>query len=510
MDRQKNAKRNIIFGFGNKLVSIIFPFITRFVMINTLGAEFLGLSSLFTSILQVLNLAELGFSEAIIYNMYEPVAKSDTKKLCALLNMYRKVYRKIGLIILAVGILILPTIPNLINGSYPKNVNIYFLYLIYLFNTVISYFLFAYKGCLLYANMRNDIVSNIDAIVKIILNLMQIAILVVFRNYYIFLIVMPICTIMNNLITSALVDKKYPNIKCCGEIDAKSKEKIKYNVAGLAIQKVCATTRNSLDSIFITAFLGLVMTAIYNNYYLIMNGIVVLSAVPATAINTVIGNKIATESVEDNYRDLLNYNFIYMWIAGVCAICLAVLYQPFMTIWFGREYLLDYKCVIGICIYYYALKLGDVRWNYTSGAGIFWQQRIRAVLETGANIILNFVLGKKFGINGIIWATTISLLLFNYIYGTQITFKNYFKGISPKRYYLDDLLYFFTMIVGYIITQIVVARININNDIVSLLIRTVVAMFVSNVVFILILFNTRMYKEKLKGLCISNNHSTLL
>ena len=148
MSRVKNASRNIVWGVLNKIVVLLLPFITRTVMIYTLGMEYVGLSSLFTSILQVLSFAELGIGSALVFSMYEPMAENDDKKICALLNLYKKTYRIIGVIILVAGLAILPFLNYFVNGSVPNNINLQILFVIYLLNNLVGYFLFAYKQAL--------------------------------------------------------------------------------------------------------------------------------------------------------------------------------------------------------------------------------------------------------------------------------------------------------------------------------------------------------------------------
>lgn len=136
LDVKRNTISGAVSGIANKIIASLCPFVLRTIMIYYMGTEYLGLSSLFTSILSMLSLAELGFGGALVYSMYKPIAENDTKSICALMNLYKKVYMVIGTIILAVGIIIMPFVPKMINGSIPDEINIYILYLIYLINTV--------------------------------------------------------------------------------------------------------------------------------------------------------------------------------------------------------------------------------------------------------------------------------------------------------------------------------------------------------------------------------------
>lgn len=441
LERAKNTKRNIIFGIINKLITIFLPFMIRTIIIKVIGAEYLGLNSLFASILQVLNLAELGFSNAIVFSMYKPIAENDEETICALLNFYKKIFRIIGMIVLFVGMILLPFLPKLISGTYPEGINLYCLYLIYLANTVLSYFLFAYKTSILNAYQRTDIISNVGSITQGTMMGVQIVILFLTKNYYLYILAMPIFTLINNLINAYLVDKMYPTLVCKGQVGSGIKQNVKKQVSGLMVHRLCTISRNSFDSIFVSAFLGLTTTAMYGNYYYIMNAVIGIISVITNALLAGVGNSIVLETREKNYQDLKKINFLYMWLGGWCTICLICLYQPFMKIWMGNQYLFPDSVVILFCIYFYVLKMGDIRGLYSDAAGLWWENRTRAIIESLANLILNFILVQLLGIQGIILATLISLFIINFGFGSQIVFKYYFKNGKLGEYFSQHFNY---------------------------------------------------------------------
>ena len=498
MKRTKNAVRNIIFGFINKVVVLIGPFIIRTVLIKQLGSEYLGLNSLFTSILQVLSLTELGFSSAVVFSMYKPIAEKDTKTICALMNFYKKTYRVIGLIILIIGIMISPLIKYLINGSYPADINIYILYFIYLFNTAVTYFLFAYKSALLTAHQRSDVMSNINTITYLIQYVVQVLVIYLWKNYYTYVIIMPLMSILNNILCAYRVNKMYPEYLPTGKVDKKIIVNIKKQVGGLMIQKICSTTRNSLDSIFISAFLGLNMVAIYSNYYSIMNAIIGVMGIISTAIVPGIGNSLVTENVEKNYSDMNKFNFIYMWISGWCTICLACLFQPFMKIWMGEEYMFSSPIIVILfCMYFYALKMGDIRAAYSDAKGLWWENRYRAIAESIANLILNWILVKKFGVAGVIVGTLISLLIINFGYGSQILFKFYFGKDRIKEYFKNHIIYALVTFGILAITYFICSQTYLEG-IMGLFIKAIICLVIPNILYVLIYFKTNMFKEAKK------------
>ena len=491
--RSKNVVRNLRSGFLYKVVQIIFPFIIRSVIINILGVEYLGLDSLFVSILQVLNLAELGFSSAVTYSMYKPIVDNDKKTICALLNSYKRIYRIIGIIILMGGLLILPFLRNLIDGAVPDT-NIYILYCAYLMNTVISYMLFAYKTALLNAHQRSDIATNIQAIVSLLQYLAQIMVLVVFRDYYLFVAIMCIATILNNILVAVVVKKKYPEYICTGKISKEQRKDIRKKVTGLLVYKICATTRNSLDSIFISSMVGLTAVAIYSNYYTIMFAIVGIMGTLISAATASVGNSLVTESEEKNYNDMKRFDFLYMWVSGWLAVCLACLYQPLMQLWMGVENMFSYEIVILFCIYFYALKMGDIRALYSDAKGLWYENRFRTVAESIVNILLNWTLGYFFGVPGIIVATLISLLIIGFGYGSQILFRHYFVHEKVSKYFLRHATYALVTIMVGAVTYFVCSFISLDG-IWGLVAKVTVCVVLPNLIYLTVYRNTKIYKD---------------
>lgn len=439
IDIIKNAKKNIVFGLLNKIIVLICPFVVRAVIKMNLGADYLGLSSLFTSILTVLSLSELGFSSAIVYKMYKPIAENNICEVNALLYFYKKIYRIIGVIILFFGLMVIPFLPQLIKGNYPNDIRLVYLYLIFLFDAVISYFMFGYLNSLVVAYQRDDINSICNTVVKLLLTTFQIIAVVKTKNYYLYAVLIPLFTIINNIWIAIAVKKSFPQYRCEGKIPDDDLRDIKIQTAGAFTQRLCAVTRNSLDSICISTFLGLTLTAIYDNYFVILKSVSGMLLVVSSSLIGGIGNHVITKSKDDNFKELKKIDSVYLMLSGWCLTCLLCLYQPFMCLWMGNTMTLPYFSVVLFGIYFYLLTLGDMRSMYTAVNGLWWEQRYRAITETILNLVLNIFLGKFFGINGIIIATGISLFLCDYVWGAKITFDKYFTKQYLSEYYKYQL-----------------------------------------------------------------------
>lgn len=224
IERTKNSIDSIIWGSINKFVGIFGPFITRTVIIYILGDEYSGLNSVFFSILNVLNLAELGFGNAIVYSMYKPIAENDVEKISALMNMYRKIYKYLGIFIGVLGIIFVPYVKYFVSKEIPGDISLEIVYLIYLGNTVVSYLLFGYKNSVLNAYQRFDIVSNIATIINMAMYLIQIIILCVIKNYYAYICIMLLATVCNNIVTAYVVKNKFPEYVPVGDISSDEKK----------------------------------------------------------------------------------------------------------------------------------------------------------------------------------------------------------------------------------------------------------------------------------------------
>lgn len=484
MNKLENTKQNLISGVISKFVTLALPFAVRSIIIYKLGIEYVGLNSLFSSILQVLSLAELGFGTAVVYSMYKPIAESDTLLICALLNFYRKVYKIIGTIILTIGLALLPLLNRLVSGDIPNSVNLYILYIIYLINTVISYLGVAYKQSLLIAHHKVNIDTNISTVIYSIMYLLQIVALLITRNYYCYIILLPIATLVINFVRNRKVNNIYPHYVCMGTLDADIKKELFKRVAGLMLSRICQVCRNSFDSIAISTFLGLVILGRYQNYYYIMSAVIGFMQIIPTSVVAGIGNNIATKSIEENYEQFEVFYFCYNWLSIWCTVCLLCLYQPFMEMWVGSDNMFPFMLVILMCLYFYSLKVGDVVAIYKEATGIYWEDKFRPVVESVVNLALNFGLVQLIGVYGVVLSTIISIVFINIPWAAKVLFSTYFKKNTAgylKRVLVGTLELIIISIVSYLLCAVVTWK-----GVVALIIRAFICMFVPNIIYIIL------------------------
>lgn len=481
IERTKNAVRNIVFGAVFRVINIILPFISRTAILYIMGSKYLGLNSLFTSILSFLSLAELGLGGAMIYSMYKPIAENDNKTIAALLNLYKRYYRIIGLIILALGLILTPFLKYIIHDEIPDSINLYVLYIIYLVNTVLSYFLFAYKASILQAHQRNDVDSKISSVITPLSYLIMLTSLYITKNYYAYIIWLPVFTIVTNIVRLIYVNKNYPLLKPKGEISAELKASIGKKVKALIGTKLNTVVLNAADNIVISAFLGLTTIAMYGNYYYIMSSIIGFLGICYSAMTAGLGNSLETESLEKNYADFKKFSFMNAWLVGWCAICLVCLYQPFMYLWVGDKLMFSFAIVLQFGLYFYVYQIRKIPITYKDAAGIWWEDRFRPYVCMVVNLVFNIILVQIIGISGIILSTVFSLVI-------SIPWENYtiFKYVfhrSSKEYYGKMAGYLAITIIAGVVTYICCSF--FENGIGTLILKAGICIVIPNLIFIM-------------------------
>lgn len=493
INKTENAARNMFFGTVQKVVNIIMPFITRTAMIYTLGANYLGLNSLFTSILQVLNLAELGVGSAMIFSMYKPIAEDDQDTICALMKLYKVYYRIIGLVILMAGLVITPLIPMLIKKDIPSDINVYILYLMNLGSTVLSYWLFAYKNCLLYAHQRNDVIDKTSTMVICIQQAIQLFVLFVFKNYYFYLIIVLGAQVAKNLINAFVVSRMFPEYEAKGTLPAKKVKAINQRVKDLFTAKLGSTVVSSADSIVISSFMGLTALAMYNNYYYIMNSVITFVYMVFTACGAGIGHSLVTESLEKNYNDFKTLTFIISWISSFCISCLYSLYQPFMKMWVGEDLMFDQSVVVLFCAYFYLYILSGVFSTYKDSAGMWHEDRFRPLVGAIVNLALNITFVERYGVYAILLSTIVSYLLVNIPWLIYNVFHVLFKR-KPTEYLLTVLIYIAISIGVCFVTSCMCSLIKLEG-IVGFLCKGLTCLIASNMLLLIIYGKTVEFKN---------------
>ncbi len=493
--RTINTKRNIISGLIRQVLSMILPFVLRTLVLYQLGQEYQGLSGLFSSILSMLSLTDFGFSLAIVYVLYKPIAQGDVPAICAIMAYLKRIYRRVGIAVLLLGLALMPFLPHFVKGIHPKDISIYFTYLIYLANSVISYWLFAYKSALLNAMQRMDIVHSIAALTRVVLNLIQIAVLMLFKNYYAYILLYPVMTVVNNLLIEYFSRKYFPQIIPKGTMRVDLKSDALKQAKGIFINRMADVARNGADNLVLSSLIGLTAVAVYNNYYYIYAVVYRICAVIANSMGASVGNSVAKESKHKNYEDLCMFTFAFSWITGWCTVCMCCLYQPFMTIWMraNASLILPERDAVLFSMYFYAITMCCIRNQYLSGAGLYWELRLWYLLEAVSNIALNLILGYLFGTTGILLASLITVVFFSFIARNTALFTLYFQK-PMNGYYAEHIAYAAVTAAVCLVTRGICALVSADG-LAALIGKAMLCLIVPNVLYLAIYFKTKRFGQ---------------
>ena len=434
--RVKNSLRNSVWGVLNRFVMLLGPFVFRAIIIRYIGAQYVGLNGLFKSILNMLNMTELGFGTSIVFMMYKPIADGNKDEVCQLLNLMRTVYRYVGVTVLILGCCFIPFLNILVKNDTGADVNVYLLYGMYLFHTVVSYLMFAYRVSIFTAHQRNDIVVKISLITEITTYTLQAIALYTTRNYYIYLFVYTIMIIPQNIMYYIVSRKMYPDLHCG---DKPTKDQIgvlKSKIGPLMLHRVGGKVIVSIDDMIISAILGVTFLTQYDNYYYIASSLVGTLGILRNGIVASIGNKVYTDSINNTYYAYKRITFIWIGIVGWCAACLAGLYQPFIRLWVGEKYVYNTASMLSIVAYFFLWQFRYIGVTMKDSAGLWEPDRYKPIIGSIINLVASIVMVKITGsVLGVLYPTMFVMLFIYFPWETFALFKHLFKR-SSKDYLL--------------------------------------------------------------------------
>ncbi len=439
IERTKNAARNIVSGVLLQLVRLAAPFLMRTAILYTLGVQYLGLNGLFTSVLQVLNLAELGVGAAMVYSMYQPIVEDDHNRICALMNLYRSYYRIIGAVVLGLGLAILPILPYLIQGDVPADLNLHILYLVNLAATVGSYWCFAYHNSVFLAHQRNDVINKVSLMTDFLKYSTQATAILVFKNYYGFVMAVLFSQIINNLLIAAAARCQYPQYRAQGKIDRQDVRRINHRIRDMLTAKLGSVITGASDTIVISAFLGLEILAVYQNYYFLLSAVAGMMIIISKSILAGIGNSIIVDSQQKVFADFRVFLFAIAWGSGLCSCCFLCLYQPFLTWWVGDSLLLEMPMVVCFVVFFYVSEINRLLIAYKDASGMWHKDRMRPLAAAGSNLALNLILVQLIGLYGVILSTILSIAVVGMPWLIQNLFAEVFD-LRDKNVFLRRLL----------------------------------------------------------------------
>lgn len=434
--RSRNSLFNLISGIVGQFFSIVLQFVCRTVFIKCLTVEYLGINGLFSNILSVLSLAELGMGIAIINIMYEPIAKNDTEEITKLVNFYRRMYTCVGTIVISVGLVLIPFLDVLTNGEASKIPNIEAIYILYLLNTAFSYFL-AHKKAIVEANQKLYITTTIQKSALIIQNILQIIFLIYTKNFILYLVIQIITTICSNVIISKVADKMYPYLQKNRRIfpSINTKKRIYRNIGAMSIHKLGTVVVYNTDNLIMSMFIGLKTVGVYSNYSLILNNLKTVFNLVFSSFTASVGNLGTEKNNEKLFEVYKMVYFFAVWVYGFISTACIVFMNPLISLWVGEEYKFDFGVVVLLFACFYLDGMRKPTIVFKDALGLFWYDRYKPIAEVSINLVCSIYLVIKIGFVGIFIGTALSCLLTSfwieplvvYKYALKKSLTDYFK-----------------------------------------------------------------------------------
>ncbi|MBU3126853.1 oligosaccharide flippase family protein [Clostridium tagluense] len=491
--RIKNSLNNIIFNLGSTFITYILSFVSRSIFIYTLGAQYLGINGLFSNILMMLSLAELGIGTAINFSLYKPIAQKDNNKISTLMTFYRKAYSLIGCIVAVFGFILMFFLHYIIKDANTIE-NLRMIYLLYLFSTVSGYFL-SYKTTLVSAYQKDYTLVPINVAMSAITILGQIVILMTTKSFIYYLFVQIIFGFIQRIIINNVITKQYK------DIDFKTKEKLPQselnviikNVKAMFYHKIGDYCVNGTDNIVISTFVGIKAVGFYSNYTLLITTVNAIIMIIFNSTSASFGDLIAKEKPEKRLEKFRVLNFLGFWFFGFATICFYNLLNPFITLWIGNKYILDLSIIIPVIINYYLVGMRVSLGIVKSSGGVYAQDRFVPLIQAIVNLFFSIILVKYIGLAGVFWGTVISAFV-PMIYRPYVVYKYIFET-SCKKYLIQYTQYLLVVVVNIFVTSTLCKMLFLNAGWVNLIGRGFICVVIPNLLIVVLFRKSYEFKQ---------------
>ncbi len=434
--KTRNTFYNSVAALAYYGLNILLGILNRQAVIAILGIEYQGVNGLFTNVLSMLSIAELGIGMAIVYHLYGALSRGDIPAVKSLMRFYGRCYTWIAAAILALGILVSPFLSFAV-PDYSLSWNLWTVYAFFLLDAVISY-LFTYKRSILIADQKNYVIVCCDILYQLAVRLGQILILALTGNFLLYLSLMVAGRLAENLLINAIAIRRYPYLK---DRDAKPLSReilddIVRKVKGAVFHKTALFFVWGTDSILLSRFFGLAMVGMYSNYNMILNPLAGICKQVLTAATASVGHLLAEGDQAHSRRVFGELRILNGGLITCCAAGFYCAADPFITLFFGAQYRIASFVLLSLTVRFYVQGMREVYAMFKEAAGILYEDRYIPLAESALNVGASLLLLHWFGAAGIFFGTAASSAIL-YVYTYPVLVCKNVLGIPYAAYYRD-------------------------------------------------------------------------
>ena len=498
--RKVNSVKGMTTAVTSNLIRIVTQFLFRSIFIRFLGIEFLGVNSAVSGILNLLSVAELGINSAITFNLYKPVAEGDIQKVNSIIKLFKKFYIFVAMAILILGLCLLPFLKYWVADSSSINVKLYYVYILSLISTVATYFC-SYRNVLFTAYQQQYKANLINLILTVLTTIFHIISILIFKNYYAYLIAQFCSSIFSTLTIYVYTKKTYPNVnvKNAQQLDSETKKDVYNNIKGMFYHRISYSISQCADSLVISSFVGATILGIYSNYSIFTTSIISTFSLALNSLAGSIGNLVAEENTEKTYSIYKILKLLFFWGAGFCSIALFVLLNPAIELWavIGKwstdhVWTFDTFTIFIIVLNFYILASRSITGSFREAIGNFHKDRVKGVIEALINIVVSIIMVRVCGIAGVLIGTIVSCLFTSFWVDPYMLYKYQLKKPLIKHF-KDILFYTIVVFMAGVVTYYTCLFIP-DGTILNFFLKCIVCLFIPNIVMLICFFNTKEFK----------------
>lgn len=486
--RTKKSIINTVVSLGSQIIIILLGFVSRRVLIYSVGIQYLGINGLMTNILTIFSLAESGIGIAIGYSLYKPLADNDIEKIKSLMRFYKRTYQLLALLTAGIGILFFPFLPIFLKGNTASDTSL--IYLLFLFSSVVSY-LWSYKITLNSSDQNKYLYTIANTITQILVLIIKVFILYYTENYILYLSIDIGTTLLKNIIFSLIMDKKYPYLKDKNvqKLDLITRKELFTNIKSMFYGKVGYILSQCSDNLVISSLVSISAVGLYSNYTTLITSVSGFVTTFSSGVTASMGNLIAKENKEKVYEVYKKIDFINFWLYSFSSVCLFCLIEPFIAIWLGEKYILSFPILLVSVGTFYLKGINSSIDIVKNASGLYYPDRFVPIIEAIINLFLSIILVHYFGLIGVLIGTLISFILCSFWIKPYIVYRDIFS-LKFRKYVFWEGEKIMTFVVMTAIIYFLQSLIYFENIILEFVLKTFFILMIFNIILVFRYYHT--------------------